>query len=105
MTNTLSIPVWCEDRGNGIFRLKLAVQPGAKHTDVVGIHDACLKIKISAPPVDGAANDEIVSFLSKRLGIKQRQVLLISGAASRRKIVEVQGVSLEIVQNKLSPLS
>lgn len=76
-------------------RLTLHVQPRAKRTEVAGVHGAALKIRLAAPPVDGAANDELVRFLAEQLGVPRRAVRLVAGAGARRKVVEVDGVAAD----------
>lgn len=71
----------------GDWRIRFAVQPGAPRTEVVGIHDGCLKLKVAAPPVDGRANDEVVRWLSGVLAVPRRQLRIASGESSRRKSV------------------
>lgn len=92
---------WYEDRGGGVFRLRLALQPGARRNEIIGLHDDCLKIKVIAPPIDGAANEGVLIFIAEALNLKTRQLRIISGSTSRRKVIEVQGVSLENVQKLL----
>lgn len=53
------------------------------------MHDGCIKIRLAAPPVDGAANTALIEFIAKRLGIAKSRVRIASGASSRRKIVEI----------------
>ena len=76
-------------------RLTLHVQPRARRTEVAGLHGAALKIRLAAPPVDGAANDELVRFLAEQLGVPCRAVRLVAGAGARRKVVEVDGVAAD----------
>jgi uncharacterized protein (TIGR00251 family) len=73
--------------------LSLNIQPRAKRTEVVGRHDNTIKIRLRAPPVDGAANRELISFISSRLGISRSAIAIVSGRTSRRKRVSIQGVS------------
>jgi len=61
-----------------------------------------LRVRLTALPVDGAANEALVGFLAERLGVPKRQVEVVRGATSRQKVVEVLGVSLEDVKIKLS---
>jgi uncharacterized protein (TIGR00251 family) len=75
---------------SGEVVLDLHVQPGAKRTEVAGMHGDRLKIRLAAPPVDGAANDELLRFLAEAFGVPRRQVILVSGAASRRKRVRIE---------------
>ena len=79
----------------GGVRIQLLVQPRASRTEALGLHGEALKIRVAAPPVDGAANEAIVRFFADRLGVPRRQVRLTSGASGRRKVVEIDGVGLE----------
>jgi len=69
--------------------LTLHVQPGAKRTEVAGIHGDAVKIRLNAPPVDGKANAELLRFLAAEFGVPQRAVTLVRGEASRRKVVRI----------------
>ena len=84
---------WRREDGDGLV-LMLHVQPGAKRTEVVGIHGdgaaARLKIRLGAPPVEGKANAELLRFLAAAFGVAQRAVLLLRGEASRQKTVQVK---------------
>ncbi|MGE4317402.1 MAG: DUF167 domain-containing protein [Deferribacterales bacterium] len=71
------------------MKLSIYVQPGAKKTELQGLHDGRPKVRISAPPVDGAANEELVRFVSKLLKISKSSVNLISGHTSRLKTLEI----------------
>ena len=71
------------------------IQPKASKTSFAGIHGDSLKIKISAPPEDGRANEELCSFLGKKLGISKSSVQIRSGHTSRRKIIFCHGASKE----------
>lgn len=75
-------------------RLVIHVQPCTSKTEVVGRHGDAIKLRISAPPVDRAANAEVVRFLADALRIPSRQVHLIHGDTSRRKTVEALGISV-----------
>ena len=72
----------------------LHVQPRARRTEMAGIHNGALKLKVQAPPVDDAANEAIVRFFSKLLDIPRSRLSLVSGLKSRDKILRVEGVSL-----------
>jgi len=61
------------------------VQPRAKRTEVMGWHDHAIKIRLRAPPVDGAANKELIRFIAERLGVQRSAVHIVSGQTSRRK--------------------
>lgn len=68
------------------------LQPRASRTEIVGEHDGALKIRISAPPVDGAANAELIAFLAKLCKVAKQQVTIESGATGRRKRVRIAGL-------------
>jgi uncharacterized protein (TIGR00251 family) len=80
--------------------LILHVQPGAKRTEVAGLHGDALKIKLAAAPVEGAANAALVAFLAEVFGVPQRQVILKQGNKSRRKVIEI----IQAVRGPGSPL-
>jgi len=69
--------------------LLLWVQPGARRTEVQGIVDGRLKLRLAAPPVDGKANEALQHWLASRLGLRLREVELLSGQTSRRKRVRL----------------
>ncbi len=77
----------CEGRTT----LTLHIQPGAKKTEVVGLHGDALKIRLAAPPVDGKANAALIEFVAGRLGLAKSAVSLKSGQTSRRKVLAVIG--------------
>lgn len=78
-------------------RVSIYVQPRAARTEFAGLHDGCIKVRLAAPPVDGAANKALVDFIAQRLGIAKSRVRLVSGESSRRKVIEIDGVSQEAV--------
>lgn len=65
--------------------LDTSVSPNAPRTEVTGWHDGALRLRLAAPPVDGAANDALRKWLAQQLGLAQSQVELLRGQASRRK--------------------
>ena len=76
-------------------RINVYVQPRASKTVVAGMHDGCVKIRLAAPPVDGAANAALVEFVAEQLGIAKSRVRITAGLTSRRKTIEVDGVSAQ----------
>jgi len=82
--------------------LSVYVQPKASTTECVGIHGDALKIRVAAPPVDGAANDELMRFLARRLSIPSTSVQIHSGASGRHKRVLVKGATAEFVKARLN---
>ena len=80
---------------DGGVEISVRVQPRASKSEVVGAYgDRAMRIRITAPPVDGAANEELVSFLADLFGIPSRRVELVRGHGSRDKQVRLHGVSL-----------
>lgn len=79
---------WRREDGDALV-LALRVQPGAKRTEVAGLHGGALKLRLAAPPVDGKANDALLRFLADAFGVPLRSVALLHGAASRAKTVRV----------------
>lgn len=82
-------------------RFAVHVQPRAKRTEVAGMHGAAVKIRLAAPPVDGVANEALRRFLAERLCVPRAAVRVVAGAASRDKLVEVDGLSAEEVRSVL----
>jgi uncharacterized protein len=82
--------------------LTVHIQPRASTTECVGIHGDAIKIRVAAPPVDGAANDELIRFLARRLSLPSTSVQIHSGADGRHKRVLVKGVSVELVMTRLN---
>ncbi|MGQ0702811.1 MAG: DUF167 domain-containing protein [Gemmatimonadales bacterium] len=85
----------------GGLRLSIRVQPRARQTELAGTHGEALKIRVAAPPAEGAANAELLRFLAKRLELPRSAIRLVAGAASRNKIVEVVGVTEAAVRAHL----
>ena len=91
---------WIKPTSNGI-RLTVHIQPRAARNEVVGPHGDGLKIKIAAPPVEGAANEELVRFLARLMDRPRSAVKLISGAGSRRKTLEIVGLEVAEARRRL----
>lgn len=85
--------------------VRIVVQPNAKKTRFTGFHDGMVKLAIAAPPVDGKANKEIVSYLAKFFGLKKREVHLVSGERSRKKLCTLASLKENEVRRKLKDLS
>lgn len=86
------------DRG---VKLALFIQPKSSKNEIVGPHNGALKIKITAPPVDGKANAELVDFLSEILDIPKRQIEILKGETGRNKSVEITGLTSEQISKRL----
>jgi len=75
--------------------LTLHIQPGAKRSEVAGLHGEALKIRLAAPPIDGRANEALLRFVADSFDVPLRQVELLRGAQSRHKMVKVTGSKVE----------
>ena len=82
--------------------LTVHVVPRSAQNEIAGIHGGALRIRLNAPPVQGAANAALIALVAKTLAVPQRQVEIISGHNSRRKILAVSGLSKEIVERRLA---
>ncbi len=103
MTKTPKIPAkpppetpsktpWCRWEGRDLL-LAFHVQPRAHCDEIVGTHGNALKIRLTAPPVEGQANDHLLRFVANALHVPIKQVTLVSGATGRAKRVRVIGLS------------
>jgi len=79
---------WYRWQGNALI-VQIAVQPGAKRSEFVGLHGNALKIRLQAPPVDGKANRCLIEFLAEQFATQRAQVELVSGATGRNKTVRI----------------
>jgi len=77
------------------------VVPRASKDEVVGVHGNAIKIRLTAPPVEGAANASLLKFLAKKLGVSKRQLDIVAGEASRQKLIAVTGMLPAEVEAKL----
>lgn len=78
---------------DGRVRLSVRVQPRASEDAIAGVYGTSLKIRLTAPPIDGAANERLVLFLSNIFAVPRRAVKILAGERSRSKIVEIEGVT------------
>lgn len=95
-------PAWFRREAAGNLTLSLHIQPGAKKTEIAGLHGDALKIRLAAPPVDGKANECLIAFLAEELDVPRAQVELASGATSRRKRLRINGASAEAIARFLT---
>ena len=86
-------------------RLTLRVSPGAARSAVVGRHGAGWKVRVTAAPEDGKANDAVVRLLADTLALPRRDVRIVSGRASRDKTVALAGMSPEEIERRLAEAS
>lgn len=71
--------------------LHLYIQPGAKRTEIVGMHGEALKIRLNAPPIEGQANEKLRQFMAQMFQVPVRQVVLKKGDKSRHKTIVITG--------------
>jgi len=83
--------------------VRVHVQPRAARTEVVGRHGDAIRIRLKAPPVDGAANEELLRFLAERLDLPRSAVTLARGATGRTKTVAIGGRTEQAVAAALVP--
>ena len=82
-------------------RLQVYVQPRASRTELAGMHDGVIKIRVAATPIENAANLALIDFVAQHLGIAKRYVRVVSGHASRSKVLDIDGVSAAVIAARL----
>jgi len=87
---------------DGGIVLSIRVFPRSGRSAFAGERDGQLVVKLTAPPVDGAANEELIALLAKTLGVPKRAVSIVSGETSRQKRVRVDGVSIDDASVRLA---
>jgi uncharacterized protein len=88
------------------IRFGVRVQPRSSRAGIDGVHGEALKVRVNAPPVDGAANEAVVEVLANALGVAKRAITIVSGATSRSKVVEVAGLEardLRAILERMKP--
>jgi uncharacterized protein (TIGR00251 family) len=95
---------WCSALPTGV-RLTVQITPNAKKSEVVGILDDALKIKLQAQPIDGKANEALIRFIADKLGLPRRAITITHGHANKHKLLEVTspGLTAETVKQALFP--
>ena len=88
-----------EKKGSVSFVVR--VQPRASRDEITGEWEDGLKIRLTAPPVDGLANEALVALLAERLALSKRSITIVRGATSRQKTVEITGMTVEEVERRL----
>jgi uncharacterized protein (TIGR00251 family) len=78
---------------DGALRFEVVARPRSRQSRVAGVRQGALVVQLAAPPVDGAANAELVATLAGVLGVARRDVAIVRGDASRNKLVEVRGIT------------
>ncbi|HXZ48879.1 MAG TPA: DUF167 domain-containing protein [Usitatibacter sp.] len=81
---------WYERAPDGAWILRVRAQPGARRTEVAGLHGEALRIRVQAPALEDRANEALADFIAGALGVPRRSVRLAHGARSRDKRFEVR---------------
>jgi len=84
-------------RGDAV-RFSVRLQPRASKNEIAGLQGTALKVRVTAPPVDGLANEALIELLSRTLNTSRRNVCIVSGHSSRTKLIEISEASLESIQ-------
>ena len=95
-------PPWYRREGDA-WLLRIHAQPGAKTSGVAGRHGDALKIRVAAPPLEGRANQALVSFVAQRLGVPARAVQVIRGEHARAKTLRVSAPGADPARLEAGP--
>jgi len=87
-------------RGEGV-RFSVRVKPRASRGAVLGVREGSLEVSVTAPPVDGQANEAVVKELAAALGVPRRAVTIVAGDTGKQKIIEVAGLTAEGLLERL----
>jgi len=83
---------WINEKGDSV-ELSIYVQPRSSQNSISGLFDDKIKIKLTSPPVDGAANELLIKFLAKKFSIAKSKICILSGEKSRNKVLRFLGLS------------
>lgn len=85
------------------LEIRLHVQPRARRSEIAGIHNGALKLKVTAPPVDDAANKAVIEFMAGLLGIPKSSLQIVSGMKSRDKTLQIKNIPRSFLLKHISP--
>jgi uncharacterized protein (TIGR00251 family) len=85
----------------GATRLEVHVRPRSSRSAVLGVREGALDVAVTAPPADGEANAELVALLARALDVRKGAIRVVVGASSRNKLVEVGGLTADVVRARL----
>jgi uncharacterized protein (TIGR00251 family) len=88
--------------GSEFIQFTVRVVPRSSRSEIVGEHDGALRVRLASPPVDGAANDELVKLLAKEFGVAKSAVEITSGHTSKTKRIRVSGAARDKIEAVLS---
>jgi uncharacterized protein len=92
---------WPITEANGGVTFSVRVVPRSSRNQIVGVEGGVLKIKLTSPPVEGAANAALIEFIAEWLNVRRSAVSIVSGDKARNKVVRVSGVTREQVLKKV----
>ncbi len=78
--------------GENSLNIQVQIQPGSSKDQIIDLHNGRLKIKISAPPVDGKANQNLIEFIAKALGVSKSKIEIVKGRTSKLKTLKISGI-------------
>lgn len=95
---------WCSAAAKGV-RIAVQITPNARKSEVIGVHDDALKLRLQAQPIEGRANEALMRYLADVLGVPKSTVTITHGHTNKRKIVEITHAALttEDVKRLLLP--
>ena len=88
---------WCCASARGV-RITVQITPNAKRTEVIGLLDDALKIRLQAQPIEGKANEALVRYLADRFGVPKSHVSIMQGHTGKRKIIDIADAGLNVEQ-------
>ncbi len=91
----------CVEEAPDGLKINIRVQPRASRNEITEIREGTLRVKLTAPPVKGSANKQLVEFLSKKLHIAKSRIELLSGEKGRQKRIFIQGITVPLLKNIL----
>jgi uncharacterized protein (TIGR00251 family) len=89
--------------GRQATRIEVRLRPRGHRDELIGMRDGVLQARVTAPPVDGQANEALRRMIAKQLGVAPSKVSVVRGLKSRDKVVQVEGVTAESVERALPP--
>ena len=101
MVKAIPIIKVIEPATDGVF-LSVRVIPRAARSSLAGIRDGALLVRLTSPPVDGAANEELIQLIASLLAVPRRQVSLVTGSRGRRKRLKILGLDAQVVATALA---
>lgn len=101
MATNDQLPIDLQETSRGVL-LGIRAQPGTRRNTIVGVHDACLKIAVTAAADKGKANEAIVALLADELGIARSQIAIVAGAASRQKKVAIGDIDVDELARRIA---